>query len=273
MSWHVDEMAAMRYASASTDPATAAAIEAHVIACAECQSVVGRTADTELLASIWNDIDDIIDQPHLGPVERMLRWFGCSDTVSRIVAATTHAHLSFLFVVAASIALAMLAAGPANDVDAAFGAFLLVAPLGPMAATVGAFGRRTDPTYALSHTMPVSAFRIILVRTIAAVIPATALTLLATPWLLDRGWLAAAWLLPSLALASIVLALSSWIDIELAALIVALAWLTLPFWLRFGGAGLTDAFAGPIQPVSTAALVCAVGLVLLRRTNFEYGRF
>jgi anti-sigma factor ChrR (cupin superfamily) len=50
MSWHVDEMTAMRYAVASTDHATAAAIEAHVIACAECQSVVGGEGDNERLA-------------------------------------------------------------------------------------------------------------------------------------------------------------------------------------------------------------------------------
>lgn len=63
MSWHVDEITATRYAVAGTDHATAASIEAHVIACAECQSVVGRVADTELLASIWSNIDDAIDQP------------------------------------------------------------------------------------------------------------------------------------------------------------------------------------------------------------------
>jgi hypothetical protein len=271
--WHVDERSAVRYAMADTDPVTAASIDAHLMVCEQCRAMVARFADTDLLASIWDDVAGVLDQPQIGWVERILRRIGCSDSVSRIISASTRAQLSFLMVVAVSVALAILSSVSASEVDNAFGLFLIVAPLGPLAATASAFSRWTDPTYALTRTLPVSTWKIILVRTIAAVVPAIVLTAASTPWLLDRGWMSAAWLLPSLALAAVVLALSSWVDIEIATVGVALAWLAFPVALHIRSTSILQAFAGPVQPAAAVALVCGAGLTLVRRTHFEYGRF
>ena len=118
--------------------------------------------------------------------------------------------------------------------------------------------------------LPTSPLRVLLLRVIAAVTPAIALTALSIPWLLERGWLAAAWLLPSLALAVGAIALSSWVRVETAAIALGTAWVAVPLVLRLPVADLFDLFGAPVQIASVVAAVLAVGVMVARRHAFEY---
>jgi hypothetical protein len=107
MSWHLDAATATRYAGRTSDPAMAASVEAHLMACDQCRTMVNASFDDVVLAAVWADINDTLDAPRLGWVERALHAAGCSDTTSRIVAATTRARWAYLFVVAFNILVAI----------------------------------------------------------------------------------------------------------------------------------------------------------------------
>lgn len=273
MSWHVDEITAQRYVRAGTDGVTATSIEAHVITCDGCQAVVGRAVDADTLTSVWARIEDTLDQPQQRWLERLLERAGVSDTAVRIIGATTRAAWSFVLVVVASAALAILSATSSKDGDVAFAAFLLVAPLGPLMATATAFGRWVDPVYEVTRTVPMSMFRIIMIRAVSTAATAIVLTALVTPVLLDHGWMAAAWLMPALAMASALLALSSWLDTEAAALVVVLGWVSLLLSTRLASTDLLDLFATPLQLASLTLLTGAIAITFVRRPHFDHGGF
>lgn len=270
MSWHLDPATVHEYVHRQIDRVASASIESHLVVCSDCQALVATSADPQLdamLAAVWERVDEQCDRPRIGVTERVLSAAGCSDTTARIVTASARARFSYLTAVAASVAIAITAAR--SDRDAAFGMFLLLAPIGPLVATAGAFGRWADPMHQLLRSLPTSAWRIALIRTVASVVPAILLTLLAAPILDDRGWLAVAWLLPSLALSVTSLALATWITIEPATFAVGAAWLATPMLLRPGATELIDSIAGPLQVGALAVVVVGATVVAVRRSNFE----
>ena len=269
MSWHVDEVTAARYVERTIDPAVAASIDAHLMACDECRATMNASVDAVALAAVWAGINDTLDTPRLGWVERALHAAGCSDVTSRIVAATTRTRVAYLFVVAFNVLVAV-GSSRSGDADGTFLVFLLLAPLGPLIATASAFGRWADPCHTLLRTLPTSTVRLILVRTVTGVVPAVVLTAVALPWLADRGWLAVGWLLPALALSLLALALSTWIDVDRAALIVGAIWLAVPVALRIPVHEMLDAFAGPVQVVSAVVIAAGAAIAFARQSKFDY---
>lgn len=267
MSWHVDAATARRYASRRIDPTTAASVESHLMACSGCRALVGEAVDGPVLGAVWAALTEQIDRPALGHVERALVRVGCSEATARVIAATSRAKWSYLLAVAFSLLLAVIAAR--TPYEAYFCAFLVVAPLGPLMG-VAAVGRWSDPLYELTQTAPTPWLRILLVRTGAAVTPALVLTALSIPWLLERGWLATAWLLPALALALGALALSSWMSIEAAAVSIGVSWAAVLVGLRLPVAELLDLFAGPLQVVAFTVVVGSVAMTVLRRSSYDY---
>lgn len=267
MTWHVDEQAAQRYVGRGLDATSASSIETHLVNCGECRARIGGAVDPELLSFVWSEISDALDQPHLGWVERGLRRFGCSDSTTRIVVATTRARYSYLIAVLLSLAVAVAAS--LSHRDSEFAAFLMLAPIGPLVATAGAFGSWADPAHPLLAAAPTPTLRIVLVRSAASVVPAIALTAMSTPILLDRGWMAMAWLLPSLALTIAALMLSTWFEVEIATALVGAIWLVLPILIQFPSRRLLDVFAGQIQLVSIGISAVGVLTMMLRRPTFD----
>ncbi|MCU0260257.1 MAG: hypothetical protein MUE78_04485 [Ilumatobacteraceae bacterium] len=273
MSWHIDQAVAERYADRRLDGAHSASVEAHLERCDACRATVAGAVDGRdraLLDTIWTDLTAALDVPELGWIERALRRVGVGEASARLVAGTSLTTRSYLAAALMSVVLAVLASR--SSYDDAFVTFLALAPLGPVLATAWLFGLRRDPVGELRHAVPISALWLLLVRTAAAVVPAIALTALAVPWSLDRGWLAVAWLLPALALVAAALALSSWLTVEVAAAVAAGLWfagvLTLRVRLRLDA--LVGALTGPVQLVSLAVLVGAVVVIVLRREAYEY---
>ncbi len=271
MTWHIDDFAATRYLAGQLDSTSAASVESHVMACDQCRAELGVAAgeiDAVALDIAWAGIIDLLDRPSVGFVERVLQRIGCPDTVTRVVAATTRARFSFLVAVAVSLFLAINAAR--SPYEKFFGMFLVIAPLGPLVATAGAFGRWSDPVCELASTVPTSSLRILLVRVAASVVPSVILTAASIPWLIDRGWFAVAWLLPSVALSLGALALSSWVSIESAALTLGGLWVAIPISLRLPVSDLVELLGRPTQLVSLMVIATALAITLTRRNAFEY---
>jgi hypothetical protein len=272
MSWHVGQGTATRYAHQQLDPVSTASVEAHLLECEACRVLVGAEASSAVgapsLDALWDGIVDGIDQPSTSWVERLLCRAGLADATARLVAAAPRARLAYALAVGLSLLLAFVAAR--TSYDDVFSTFLLVAPLGPLAATALAFSRSTDPVFELLGTVPTSPLRLLLIRTTAAVGPAIVLTAVSFVWTVERGWLAAAWLLPSLALSAIALALSTWIAIERAALAVGVGWVAAPLVIRTDVRALLDAFGSVIQIGSVVALAAAVAVLVVRQSVIEY---
>jgi len=272
MSWHVGQGTATRYAQQKLDPVSTASVEAHLLECEACRVLVGAEASTAVgtlsLDALWDGIVDTIDHPRASWVERLLRRAGVAETTARLIAAAPRAQAAYVLAVGLSLLLALVAGR--TSYDDVFAMFLLTAPLGPLFATAVSFSRFADPAFELLGTVPTSPLRVLLTRTVAAVAPAIVLTGISFVWTAERGWLAAAWLLPSFALSAVALALSTWIAVERAALIVGVAWVAAPLVARTDVGALLDAFAAAIQVGSLVAFAAAVVVVFVRQSRIEY---
>ena len=221
--WHVDERLMHRYDEGELDPANAASIEAHLVGCAACRAITATTADAERLDATWLHIVDTIDQPRPKALERVLRALGTRDHIARLIGATPSLQLSWLLSVAFVLGFAAAGAhiGPRGVL-----AFLSLAPLIPLAGIGVAYGPGVDPAYEVSVAAPMPGFRLLLLR--AGVVLATSTVLLgATAWWLPAGWKSAAWLLPSLGLSLVSLALGTFVDPLRAAVGVSVGWVAV----------------------------------------------
>lgn len=268
MSWHVDSAAARLYADRRLDSVRAASVEAHLTRCAACRRLVGSAVDAPLLAEVWAGVTGDIDRPPTPRLVQVLRRLGVSEATARLSLATTQARWSFLIAMSISLVFAAVAAG--SNRDEAFGVFLVLAPLGPLAATTAAFGRFADPAQSIVATTPLPWLRVLLARMTTSVVPAVALTLVASIWLRDHGWLATAWLLPSLALALGTFALATWTSFERAAVAIGCCWL-LPFVVvRAQGREVLEVFAPPAQVAAVMVAFAAAVLTVSRRAELDY---
>ncbi len=272
--WHIDSASAQRYARHTIDEVTAASVEAHVSACGSCAAAVSAAVEEThegLLDNVWAKVDELLDAPRVGVIERSVRSVGCSPATARVIAATGRAQWSCLSAVALSLTLAVFASTTGDD--AAFALFLLFAPIGPLVATAVAFERFGEPVESLLRTVPTALWTIALVRSAAAVVPSIVLTALSIPILNERGWLALAWMLPSFALSVAALALSNWMRPGQSALVVTLIWMSLPVVARLQAETVLDAMAGTAQLTSIAVVLAAGTVFVTRRPTFDYRGF
>jgi hypothetical protein len=270
MNPHVEAELLAAYASGDVDGAHAYSIEAHVVDCSDCQAAIGRLAAAARLQRVWADIEDRLDAPRVGPVEVVLARLGVPDHLARLLAATPSLSVSWLSAVALSLGFAAVAAAEGSERGLLL--FLCVAALLPLAGVAAAFGRGLDPTFELAVAAPFSSVRLLLLRT-AAVLPTTiataALAALALPGV---GWTAAAWLLPSLGLTVMSLALATYIAPLSAFGAVATAWLVIVVVSAVDSGDRLAAFDGAAQ-IAFVFLAAGAAIVLaFRQDRLELGR-
>lgn len=269
MNPHVEPELLTAYASGEVDGPHAYSIEAHVVDCADCQDAAGRLVAPARLQRVWADIEDRLDAPRAGPVESVLRRLGVSDHLARLLGVTPSLSVSWLGAVALALGFAVTAA---HHGERGLLLFLCVAALLPLAGVAAAFGRGLDPTFELAVAAPFSSVRLLLLRS-AAVLPTTiALAGLAALALPGVGWIAAAWLLPSLGLTVMSLALATYIAPTSAFGAVTAAWLAIVVLSAVDSGDRLAAFAGRAQ-IAFAVLAAGAGIVLARRQDrLDLGR-
>ncbi len=184
--------------------------------------------------------------------------------VPGVIAATPSLRLPWLL---AAAAVSFFAAWGAAVNDQVL-AFLVVAPLIPVAGVAAAYGPWADPMFETTRSTPVSGFHVVLARTIAVV--ATCVPLLAISALVVPGSdaKALAWVLPALALSLASLVISTFTSLLRAAIAVGGAWCLL-----VGAAGVADEvpllFDGGGQLSFLAIAVGASFLLARRRERFD----
>ena len=276
--WHVEERLLSRYADGSISDAAAYSVEAHLTSCDRCRRLAAGTAEPVRAGQVWDEIVDRIDQPAAGPVERLLRRLGLPEHLARLLAATPSLRGSWLGAVSLTLAFAVAAAhvGPGDGA-----AFLLLAPLLPLAGVALAYARTFDPVAEVAVAAPVSGIRLVVLRTIAVVGSTVLLALVASALLPDPGWAAVVWLLPAVGMAAATLALGTRIDLLRAAAGVAVAWLATTaasVWLSMGrgddlqhAAQEVFAFRPAGQLLFTGMLAIALATVTARHHTFDFG--
>lgn len=284
--WHADHGLLTRYRHGELGHAHASSVEAHVVACAECQRRMAELSADDIqvharLDTLWASIADAADAPRVGPVERLLILLRVSPSTARLLSATPSLQLSWFAGVAISLALAVVTAHSAADTDVAMFWFLLAAPLLPIGGVAFAFGPAVEPAYEIGVATPMHGFRLLLVRTTAVLVATLGLLAAASVALPAGGWRAAAWLVPALALTTITLVLSTRWSPRAAATAVGTAWLAFAVATtdavgpRPPSVDLVDQFVA-FQPAGQAVLAAllAVGAAALaaRRDAIDLGR-
>jgi hypothetical protein len=267
MTWHIRSDLLARYASGDVDEAQAYSIEAHLPSCSRCREQIAPLVDGDVLARAWEGIEERLDAPRRGPVEAGLSRLGVPEHSARLLGATPALRLSWLMACALVLGFAAWAASSGGR---GLVAFLVVAPLLPLAGVAAAYGPDVDPTYEIGLAAPVRSFRLLLIRAIAVLVTTTAMAAVASVALPGMHPSAAVWLLPSLGLTLASLALTTLMRAAVACGSLAVMWL-LAVWLGWGLEReplLVFGWGGQL----TCALVAAVAALVLVRTADSFER-
>jgi hypothetical protein len=260
-------------------------VEAHLGGCARCRSALSQHADPGRLARNRSVLLARTALPEGGRTRRLLGHFGIPGDLLDLLAVTPSLRLSWLLSVvgvlavvtteAAAVRYGWIAGASPASPDAnlhpeVLAPFLLVGPLLVLAGVAAAFLPMFDPAHRLAVAAPFSGVRLLLVRTVGALIGALVPVAAAAFVVPGPGWLPVALLLPSLALCAFALAAATVVDARAAAVAAGALW-ALPTLLL-------AATHGPLLIVqSTAQFACAAVLCIsavvlcLRHDRFELG--
>jgi hypothetical protein len=266
MTWHVETAQLARYADGETDAAHSFSIESHLLECDACREQIAGLADHDRLELVWADVEQAIGVPTRRPAEAVLLRLGTPEHVARLLAATPSLTLSWLIAVAGCLAFAVAAAHVSSR---GLLVFLALAPLLPVAGVAAAYGPGVDPSYEISLATPTRGFRLLLIRATAVLASTSSLAGVAALALPDFGWLTAAWLLPSLALTALGLALATYVDAQAAFASVAFAWVAAVVLSASTAGDLTALFQAGGQVGFLVVAVAATLVVLQRRDEFD----
>ena len=270
--WHAPPAVLARFVHdpAAIDAATAASIETHLVACAECRAGLAARSDPAVAAASWDAVADRIDRPRASVFERMLQLVGVHSGPARLAAATPGLRLSGVTAVVGLTAVAVAAARHAD----AHGPFLAVAPLVPLAAVALTFAAATDPGGEAGIATAVHGAGLALRRAVAVLVLAFAVLGIGALALPGLGAAPLGWVLPATALAIGSLALGTWVRLELAVAGLAGAWLTTIGVLRYlDGVDrpVTEsaAFTGVGQALAVALAAAGVVILAARRDRYS----
>lgn len=264
--WHAttDELTVYRYGDG--DPIVTASVEAHLLACPDCRRTLATVGDAHASAETarrWDQLTALIDVPGAAALPRIT--LSTRPLMSAWLLATV-----LVFVIPL---LPEIIAGVATPI-----ALLAVAPLAPMMAVALAYRTSADPAGELALSTPMAGLRTIAGRALLVGLAAAPLGVGAAFILGSSAAVAFAWLLPGLALASVVLFVGTTrLDPSLVAGAIAVCWpvaVSFPWVTRRTPAStVADWIAAPdlqllMLTIASVALVAAVA----RRDRLTYRR-
>ncbi|TDO50583.1 putative zinc finger protein [Kribbella sp. VKM Ac-2527] len=229
MDWHLGSELLDRYVTGDLDLARQAAVEAHVLTCADCQALASEQAPQPTLDEIWAGVVTATARPKLPWPLRFLQRLGLTETDAVILRSSTSLYRPWLLSLVGAFVIGVGGSMLSPTEQRAF--YLLVAPLLP-AITVAAAYDSTDPIRELASATPFSKLRIALLRTALAVAVALPIVLIAGLILPFVGAEAFTWLLPALTLTLLALTLLTWWNAPMTAGVVAALWLLVVGLLR-----------------------------------------
>lgn len=270
--WHVHPHHLAAYAGGTLGGPSADSVEAHLLGCADCRALLAGHAPVS--EELWSQIVLAIEEPPTSRFERSLVRLGCPDHTARLLAATPSLRASWLLAVTATLTFAAVAARVVPG-DRGFAFYLVLAPLVPLVGIAAAYAGGSGGTGLigeLATAAPTPNERLLLLRAVAVLVVSCVLIAAAAAIGLPQlGWLAAAWLLPALALTSATLALATVVPLRLGAAALGLTWLlTTSFAVRTAAAPLA-VFGDPTQIGSLAIVLAGAAVVARRHAHLDLG--
>ncbi len=259
---------AARYVAGQTTAAETMRVEQAMDASAAWRALVGSNVPELRLEENLAAITVELDAPKRGFVERIMTRIGMPEHVARLMAATPVMRRSWYLASFLVLFFGLAAANPdGNTGSLVF--FLALAPIVPVLGVGLAYGPGIDPAHDMTVATPISGFRLLLLRSISVL--ATSVVFGGVASLLgstQEGLEIVGWLLPSLALTTITLALSSVINTRAAAAVTAAGWLTVVSIVANAAAELTM-FGAPAQVAYLVVALGAAAVVYARRSAFD----
>lgn len=245
-------------------------VEAHVDRCAGCRERLSPLlADEAALSSLWEGIDRATDEPTRSLLERCALRLGVPEHAARLCAAMPSLRWSWWGGAALLLVLAVAVARWSESTSAPL-LFFALQPALSAVAVVAVTGQRFDPAYVWLAVSPLNGFRVVLLRATAVQVMSLALSAasavglpLPFPYMLG-------WLIPSLMLTAVCLALSSRMDAVPAIGLTLTAWgvwLGLTYNSRLTGG--TRLLLPEAQLAMAAAAVLTVGVLFALRDGFD----
>jgi hypothetical protein len=221
------------------------------------------------LEANWRAILAELDAPRPALTERILRRVGMPARVTRLVVATPALRRAWYLSVVVVVIVGLGAANPDEPRQSLF-TLLLLAPLLPVLGVAMAYGPSADPAHELQVATPGGGLRLLIVRTIAVlVVSIVVVTALACTSEVVRP-MAAAWLLPALAVTAATLATMTVLPPRRAGAAVGGAWLAAVVMASVATSDPLAAF-GPVgQVVAAIATVAFVVVTAARRGRFDH---
>ncbi len=270
--WHADPAVLASYAAEELDDVRASSLEAHLLACEHCRSVLAPMVPASQLDEMWHEISAVIDAPRVGLVEQVLVRLGVHEHVARLLAATPSLRLSWFLAEAFALGSAAVTAQNLSRTHAAGASlfvFLVLAALAPVAGVAAAFGPGVDPAYEVGIASPMRSDRLLFIRAAAVLSASLMITALAALALPDLDATVTLWLLPAVGLTFATLALATWLQPITAAAVAGLSWLFLAAIASVVSTDLLVAFGAGGQIVSVLAIVTSALVIANRHSAYE----
>jgi hypothetical protein len=258
-------------------------VDAHVPQCPGCRAVLAGVGDPARLARNRSVMLSRASLPRPAAFGRLLRACGVPEHVWLLLQATPSLRRSFLAGVVAVlgvvVAASQLAVFPGHQAPGLAGSggwpdlvpYVVVTPLLPLAAVAAAFGPRLDPAWALVSAAPVSKVWLLCVRTAAVVAASLVPASLAALALPARHWLAAAVLLPALAVCAVALGLATMIRPALAVAAASAGWTVLVIAVTVMAGQPTRVVGAGGQLIASGLVVAGCIVIAIRRNAIDYG--
>jgi len=245
------------------DPHATLVVDAHLNGCDACRDRFN--VPVAAAEQSWLQIRAVIGFPAPGLVERFLMRAGLSPAFARMLTDTPLFHGGWLIAVAVTLVFAGWAASSAGDGQHLL-PFLLAAPLVPLLGVAVNLSRPSDPVAQIAAVTPTDGLLLVLVRTLATSVVGLCIAALVDVVAIppDQSWL---WVLPSLSVTALALALGTILPRPHAAGLVGSLWA-----LAIVVIGFADQPHAAIQRTTGSwAVAGAAGVVVLlaRRNSYR----
>jgi hypothetical protein len=257
--WHAGPDLLGQYAAGRLDPVGQAAVETHLERCADCRADATAVASPPALETVWDRVLAEVRTPEPGRLARVLRRLHVAEVDVVVLRASANLVVAMAVAVTVTLGFALVAAQLSHDRQEL--AWLTIAPLLPALLVAGAYDS-TDPIRELADATPYSKLRVALLRTLVAVLGAVPLVV-AMGLVPEIDVSVVAWLLPALAVASVLLVLLTRLSAAVSVAAVAAVWVLGVAALRAGDQ--VDQVTAPLGQALSLLVAVASALVLARR--------
>jgi hypothetical protein len=215
----------------------------------------------------WRSITAELDAPRPSRVERTLGRMGVPAWLSRLVLATPALRRAWFLAIGVAVLVGIGAAQP-DDPQSLF-TLLLLAPTVPVLGVALAFGPAADPMYEAQLATPMRGIRLVAIRAVTVLVVSIVVIGALAALTPATRVMAAAWMLPALALTSVSLALMTVLAPRRAAAVAGLSWFVIGLVVR----GLADdalATFGVVGQMTAVVVALAAGAAMVwRRSSYD----